>query len=164
MAITNTYQQYLKESSRTFKVADHMLSVTYPLVKDTKLLLVVLENLHFSLTNAVSALVYHERYYKRLPPFQEAFDSQFNMFMMKCAPNYRIENSQIQLVQDIQSLICEHKKSPVEFIKQDKFVICSDDYKINALTMEEIKSYLLKTKIFIDNIQNIITKNERSTP
>ena len=157
------YQKYLREASRTFKIADHMISVTYPLVKDTKLLLAILENIHITLQSCVSALVYHDRYFKRLPPFQETFESKFNMFRMKCVPNYNIKKSHIELIQTIQSLIKEHKSSPIEFIRKDKFVICSDHYNIKTLSLKDIREYISQTKYFMDNIQEIITKNERIT-
>jgi hypothetical protein len=158
----NQYEEYLREASRTFKVADHMISVTYPLVKDNKLLLAILENICLSLTNSISALVYFDRYYKRVPPFQDKFESVFNMFRMKCVSNYGIDKSHVEMVQDIRSLIKEHKESPVEFSRDDKFVICSGNYNLNSVSIEDMRKYLQKTKEFIGTVENIIAKHERS--
>ncbi len=153
---------YLKEASRTIKVADHMISVTYPLVKDTKLLLAILENVYLTLTNSIAALAYYDRDHKRVPPFQDKFDSIFNVFAMRSAPMYKISPVYIEMVQDIQSMIKEHKKSPIEFARKDKFIICSDTYNIKSLSLEQINKYVTETKKFKEQIEVIITENERN--
>lgn len=157
----NVYEKYLKEASRTIKIADHMVSVTYPLVKDTKLLLAILENLNISLKNSIAALVYYDRHYKRIPPFQDTFESQFNIFQAKSIEMYRIDKSYVNLIQNIQTLIKEHKSSPIEFIRKDQFVICSDNYNIKTLSLENIREFIVQTKNFIDKITQIINQNER---
>ncbi len=136
------YSKYLEEASRTFKIADHMLFVTYPLVKDTKLLLAILENLFITLDNSIAALVHNERFYKEIPPFQDNFSSRLNAFSMRCIPKYNISNDKLQLIRNIQTLIEEHKKSPVEFI-----------------SINNLKEYLTETKSFMTEIKTILDKN-----
>ena len=160
----SVYDKYLREASRTFKIADHMVSVTYPLVKDTKLLLAVLENLNLTLKNSIAALVYYDRHYKRLPPFQDSFESQFNVFRAKSVERYKIDKSYITLIQNIESLIKDHKASPMEFIRKDKFVIFSDNYNIKTFSLENIREYVSKIKEFKDKICLIIKENERISP
>ena len=61
------YEEIRDKAIKNIKIADHMLTQTYPLVKDPRLLLTVLENVFLSLTNAIGALLYFERLYKRVP-------------------------------------------------------------------------------------------------
>ena len=56
-------------AKQKIKVADHIISVTYPLVKDPKLLLGVLENIHSALMHCISAILEYDRLFKRIPPF-----------------------------------------------------------------------------------------------
>lgn len=160
----SNYEKYIREASRTFKIADHMISVTYPLVKDTKLLLAVLENINLTLTNSISALVHYDRFYKRLPPFQDTFESKFNIFRVKCMSMYDIDKTYIELIQNIQALIKEHKSSPIEFIRKDKFVICSDNYNIKTLSLKDLREYITQTKNFMDKINQVINENEGIAP
>ena len=64
-----------EEALKKLKTADHILTQSYPLVKDTRLLLAVMDNIFLSLTNSMSSLLYQERLLKTIPPFHDNFDS-----------------------------------------------------------------------------------------
>jgi hypothetical protein len=117
------FQEARERAKKNIAVADHMLSVTFPLVKDTKLLLAIIENIFLAYTNSIAAILHHERLFKNIPPFQETFESKFNMFREMCSSKYKIDKSYLTEIQDIKDIITEHKKSPVEFKRGDKFVI-----------------------------------------
>ena len=92
--------------------------------------------------------------------FQDTFVSKFTMFKSNCANKYKIDQDYIKMVQDIKEIIIEHKKSPVEFSKKDRFIICSDNYQMKTVSVDQLKNYLKKAKLFISQTGNII-KNER---
>ena len=155
------FKESMERAKRNIHIADHMLSVTYPLVKDTKLLLAIVENIFLAYTNAMSSLLYYKRALKLIPPFQDNFDSKFNIFRQRCVDKYKIDRNYIVEIQNLKDIIMGHKKSPVEFVRKDRFVICSDNYKLKTINLEEIKRYLNKAKLFIEEVNNIISKNER---
>lgn len=155
------FEECKEKASRCIHVADHMISVTYPLVKDNKLLLAIIENIFLALTNSMAAVLYYDRLYKRIPPFQDTFDSKFRMFKERCIDRYHIDRSYILFIQDIKDVIVAHRKSPIEFVRKDKFVICSDNYRIKSISTEDIKKYVSKAKVFIEEMNNIIGKYER---
>ena len=155
------FQVTREESKKYLKIADHMLTVTYPLVKDPKLLLAVMENLFLSLTKAMASILYYERYYKRIPPFHDTFESKFNMLRLKVAGMYNMRPEYIKMIEEIKSTIVEHKNAPVEFARKDIFVIYSDNYSMKTLSIKEMKEYVAKAKLFISDISNITRKNER---
>ena len=99
------FQENREKAKKNLKIADHMLGVTFPLVKDTKLLLAVIENIFLSYTNAIAAILYFERAFKRIPPFQETFESKLNMFRERCVEKYKIDKSYLTEVQDIRDII-----------------------------------------------------------
>lgn len=154
------FEECKEKAGRCIHVADHMISVTYPLVKDTKLLLAVIENVFLALTNSMASVLYYDRLYKRIPPFQDNFDSKFRMFKERCINKYNVDKNNILFIQDIKDIIVNHRKSPVEFVRKDKFVICSDNYRMKAIGIEDIKKYVLKAKVFIEEMNNIIEKDE----
>ena len=53
-------------------------------------------------------------------------------------------------------LISDFLNDIIEFIRRDKLVICSGNYKMKNLTMDLIKNYLSKSKLFIEKINNIL--------
>ena len=146
----------LAEAKHYLKIADHMLIITYPLVKDPKIMVAVIENIFLSFTKAMGAILYYERYNKRIPPFHETFESKFNMFRLKIVNKYKIKKDYVKLIEDIKSIILEHKKSPIEFIRKELFVICSKDYKVSTLSVKSMKTYVSKAKLFIADISNLI--------
>ncbi len=154
------YEELRDMARKKIQIADHMLTMTYPMVKDPKLLLAVMENIFLALTNSIGSLLHYERNYKRVPPFQDTFVSKFNIFKQKCARRHNIDQEMILMVQEIKDIILQHKKSPVEFTRNDSFVICSDDYKMKTISLEKMKNYILKSKSFMQNINNIINKNQ----
>lgn len=152
----------IAESKKYLKIADHMLTITYPIVNDPKLLLTVLENLFLALAKSITAILYYERHQKNIPPFHDNFESKFNNFKYYVAPKYNIDSKNINMVEDIKEIIMHHKNSPVEFVRKGVFVICSDDYKIKTLNTNEVKKYIQNTKVFIASIfNNIKFKNDR---
>lgn len=154
------FQEAMDRAKKKIQIADHMLSVTYPLVKDTKLLLAIIENIFLAYANAMSAVLYQDRVLKKIPPFKNNFESKFHMFRQRCVDRYKIDRNYVIEMQNLKEIIVEHKKSPVEFVRKDRFVICSDNYKLKTINLEEIKSYLKKAKLFIGEVITILSKNE----
>jgi len=155
------YQEELAKAKKHLKIADHMLQVTLPLVKESKLLMVILENIFLSLSTGMSAILHYERYCKRIPPYGEGFEAKFHVFRTKIQDRYHFDKEQLLLIRNIKEVVVEHKKSPVEFAKEDKFVICSSAYEMNTLTIPQMKEYIAKTKLFIQELEYILVKNER---
>ncbi len=154
------FQELRVVAKNKIQLADHILTTTYPLVKDTKLLLVVLENIFLGMTNAMSSVLYYERLFKRIPPFPENFASKLDLFREKVQGKYKVDESYLMLIQSIKELIVLHKQSPVEFIKKDMLVICSESYNMRSITPEQIKNYLNKAKLFIQEASSIVSKDE----
>jgi len=151
------FQLLLEESKKKLSIADHMLIMTYPVVNDPKLLLVVLENIFLSLTNSIGAILHHERLFKRVPPFQDNFDSKFEV-LKEIAEKHNLKY--LDMIKDIKDIILQHKKSPMEFTKSDRLIICSDTYKIKQISYETLKKYLFNAKFFINQATTIVKKDE----
>lgn len=154
------FQEAREQARRNLKVADHMAFITYPLVKDNKLLIAILENIFLALTNALGSLLYYERLFKRIPPFHDNFDSKINMFKERCAERYRLSREYAAMMLEIKNLILEHKRSPVEFSRSEGFVICTENYRFKKISIEQIRSYIEKTKTFLGEVEAITRKDE----
>ena len=154
------FQEHREKAIKNLKIADHMLTVTFPLVKDTKLLLAVMENIFLGYTHAIAAILHHERVFKNIPPFQDTFESKLNMFRERCVGKFSIDKSYLTEVQDIRDILVEHRKSTVEFKRGDRFVICAEDYRLKTISAADIGKYLDKAKVFIQAMDNIVKKDE----
>ncbi|MBI1969910.1 hypothetical protein HYS48_04410 [Candidatus Woesearchaeota archaeon] len=151
-----------EKALKNIRIADHMLTQTYPLVNDPKLLLSILENVFLSLTNAMAALLHHERMQKKIPPFQENFESKFHMLQSMVASKHRIRGytispEQLRFIQEIKDAVIAHRKSPMEFVRKDSFIICTDDnYGMKMLSVEAMKQYISKAKQFILEVNKVL--------
>ena len=151
------YNIFLNNAKNKIRIADHILTQTYPLLKDSKLFLAVIDNIYYSLISTMDSLLEFCKYYKKISNYQDNFDSKYNMFRLKLVPLYKIDPDIVKLIQTTKEIVTEHKKSSVEFTRKDVFVICSNSFKMKTLTLKEMKDYIKKTKIFIDVVNSIIT-------
>jgi len=154
------FQKHYELAKRKFQLADHMLNITYPLLRDTKLLLATAENLFLSLTNAMASILHFERLYKRIPPFSDSFESKVFIYERVCQDKFNLDNEYLKIMKKIKKIIIEQKKSAVVFSKNDKYVICSDTYNTMVLTYPNLKEYVNKAKIFIQETNSIINRNK----
>ena len=97
---------------------------------------------------------------KRIPPFHDSFDSKYNTFKLNIARKFDFSTDEINLILDVKKLIDFHKDSPVEFARTDKFVICSEDYKIASVSVQEMKKYIKGANSFLKKVEDIIVKQE----
>ncbi len=144
----------LESSKKHLRIADHLVYTSFPIVKDLKLLLKALEELALSIINAINALLQYEYVYKRIQLYSQAKDN-FETFKRK-ASSYNINQNQLSIILEILELAEKHKKSPLEFSKNDKIIIMSDSSQVLSLNLEKIKAYLLETQDILRKISLVI--------
>jgi hypothetical protein len=149
------FNNLVLEANRKLKLADHMAYVTYPLLKETKLLLTILNNVNKSLLLALDAYLYYDYLYKRISYLPDNLKEKLDIFERSSAKRYELHGYK-ELILEINELLKKHKESPVSFVKKDKLVICSKNYKIKTLELEDAKTYLSKAKPFILRLHNIL--------
>jgi hypothetical protein len=154
------FQELREISNKKILLADHIITQTYPLLKDPKLLLAALENIFLAYTNSMGSLLYYERLFKRIPSFQESFESKFRVFLDHCIERHDIKQEDINTIKEIKDIIVQHRQSPVEFSREDQFVICSNTYNMKTINVDEIKKMIKNSKDFIRKINKITMKNE----
>lgn len=155
------FRSLVEKANQSFQIADHLAYMTYPVVNDVKITITILKNLYFALTTCVEALLYFDRLFKRIGPLPNDFNSKFYIFKTKTAPRYKIQPQYIPLIEEIGSIIQKHDQSPMVFRRKEKFIICTNNYKVQTITINTIKNYLDKTKPFIQQINQILEENER---
>jgi len=154
------FQELRDLSKKKLQIADHILTMTYPMVKDPHLLLSAAENLFLAFSYGMGAVLHYERTFKRIPIFTDNFTGKFNLFRDKCVDRYGINKGHLRIMQDLREIVVAHKKSPMEFSRKENFVICNGDYRIRTLSSSEIKNYVEKAKLFIKNVSTIVSKDE----
>ncbi len=146
----------LEQAKKHLQTADHLAYITFPLLKENKLLLKVLEELNFALLNAINAILQYEYTYKRISIYQNARDNLETF--KRISVRYSINQLQLSKVMEIISLAEKHKKSPFEFVKNNKIVIMSEGMNTDTITLESIKAYILEVKDLLKKANLAITQ------
>ena len=66
----------------------------------------------------------------------------------------------MKIIRDIKDIIVSHKKSPMEFSRNDSLIICNENYNMKTISSNLIRGYIQKAKLFIKNISTIVGKDE----
>lgn len=148
-------KQLIAEANREFKKADHLAYVTYPMVRETKLLYVIAEVLYNSLSKGVEAMLAYERLYKRIPLVPGSKETELELFK-DVAARYGFSRNAVLMMMDLKALMNAKKEAPVEFVRQDKFVICDEEYGMNVLDLQKIKGYIMDGKEFMARMNHVM--------
>jgi len=127
-----TFQQAVK----SLQIADHMTYVTFPLVNDKRLLLKIFDEIAKSITNCLQTIIYYENPITK-PDIQT---------IHKYAQKYNLSNQQLKEIFQILELNKKHKQSAVEFVRENRIIILSDNLKTQYLDLQAIKQQLLLAK------------------
>jgi len=148
----DSFQSYKSLAEQKLKVADHLLSTTYSIVKEPKLLVSVIENLYSALEYSISAVLEYEKGLETINNTGTTFESKVEIFRRKVMPRREIRSDLLDFVSELKATIDKHKRSSVEFAKKEKFVISDNDYNLKTLSLDDVKASLTKTKKFMNEL------------
>ncbi len=150
--------EYLEEAGKRIAIADHLLYVTFPLVKDKKLLLKILEEINSGITSCLNSILQYEYLFKkiRLSPDPK---QNLEVFKQKCAPRFLITQSEVKSIIELFEIIKVHKKSPFEFVKDEKIVILSETMNQKVINLDKAKEFLASAKSIFEKTKKVIKSN-----
>ena len=143
--MAENFLSILDDAQKHLKTADHMIYITFPLIKDKRILIKVLEEIHHSLSNTVKAVLQYEYKMKRIKMYNDE-KMNIEIFGQQCAPRYNIKPEQTEKIMEIIRIAEKHRQSPFEFGRNDRFVIMSDNLRIDTVNIEKLKDFLAVSK------------------
>ncbi|MCB9358395.1 hypothetical protein H6503_00530 [Candidatus Woesearchaeota archaeon] len=144
------YIELREKALSNLKQANHGISFTYPLIKENKVLLNIVNHLFLACTNNMASILAYEMTYKRIDPFEDNFESKLRIFKNSILERYNLDQIYVKLMRDFKEIIIAHNESPIEFSRGNKFIICNDNYELKEITIDSLKKAADKTKVFID--------------
>ena len=139
------FQDLKQQAEYKLHVADHIITQTFPSVKDPKLLIAGLENIFLAYSYSMGALLSYERLFKRIPNFQDTFEAKVRTLRI-LADRYSIKQEDINTIKEIRDILLKHKESPMEFPRNDRFIICSEDYEFKTIDYDHMRQWLSQAK------------------
>ena len=139
------FLEALAAAEKDLRTIDHMVYVTFPLIKDKRLLLKVILDIKEVVTGCITSILQYEYLFKRINLYKDSREN-FKTFTEKCAARYNIQKGEIKLLLELFGFVEKHKESPFEFVKEEKIVILSENSKPTTLTLEKTKEFLIMAK------------------
>jgi hypothetical protein len=130
----------------SLQVAEKMLLHTYPVVNDPKLLLAVAGDIYTALTSGMTSILTDKDI------TADDFSSQLKAFK-GVAEDCNITEDDIILISELHDIMQQHKDSPVEFPRKDRFVICNNRYDMRTISLDDMKQYLFKAGLFVEKVE-----------
>lgn len=135
------FLENLMEAEKDLRTVDHIVYITFPLIKDKRLLLKVIKEIRGIIINCITSILQYEYLHKRVNLYKNS-DENFKVFTEKCAPRYDISKNDIKEILHLLDLVEKHKESPFEFVRGEKIIMLSENLKPTTLTLEKIKEFL----------------------
>lgn len=142
----------IEEAKRVLKIADHMIYITYPAIRENRLLIKILGQISSAINSTVLAVLENEYADKRIESYADP-KMNFRSFV-ESSKRYGLKPANIDVIKKIAGLMEMHSQSPMEFVKNDRFVIMSESMQVEEITYEKVKSFLLSAKETVQSVEN----------
>ena len=152
------FLENMLEAEKNIQIADHMTYVTFPLIKDKRLLLKILQEIKNAVVHCISSILQYDYLYKKIDLYKDSKEN-FRVFIEKCASNYEITKEELGLITELFDVVEKHRQSPFEFVKGDKLVILSNGLKPRTLSIEKTKEFLILGKSILKKTRERFRKN-----
>lgn len=149
----------LDKATNNLRIADHIIYITYPLIKDKKLLLKALDQIYEGLLSTINSILQYDYLWKRIRLYQDPREN-FETFINKCAKRYNISDQDVRELMAFLNLMESHRKSPMEFIRREKIVILSENLSTTQLDLERLKNDLNFAKRIHYRARCVLSQNQ----
>lgn len=154
------HEQLIQFAKKEIEVADHLLYMTYPMIKETKFLLAITDHIIKSGRAALQALLEYERFYKRIDAYPKNFAFEINIYRQKLEQRYNFDQVFYRLLSKLLEVYKFDKNSTVRFKRGDKYILTSSTYNMTTLDVNSVKRYSSLTRKFVGEVGKIIARKE----
>jgi len=145
----------IKEAGKKIQIADHLLYLTFPLLKDKKILIKILLELKSAIAKIINIILQREYLYKKIKLYDNP-KTNFKTFAEKSSGRYGIADAEIKMIVELFEFAEQYKKSPMELLKNEKIIIFTDDMRPKTITLEKTKKFSALAKNILKKVQNSI--------
>lgn len=143
------FLQDLYYAENILRRVNHMVYITYPIIKDKRLVLKIIIETKNAITNCINTILRYEHIMKRIKLSKNS-DENLRGFKLKLAPKYNISIIQMNKIMKLFDLVKKHQNSPFEFKKNEKIIILSEKSTPDIITIETAKDFLNLAKELLE--------------
>src|SRR3989338_3936692 len=148
----------LNQAKKEIELADHLLYVTYPMIKEMKFLISISEHISKAAFAAMEALLDFEHKYKRIEAFSRNHSMMISTYKQKVEQFYGLDPKFCILLKKLNEIRKLSTNTNVAFRRGEKYVLASSDFKLTTIDFESIKRYNNITKRFVETVESILSK------
>jgi len=162
--MSERYLELLQKAKKEIELADHLIYVTLPMIKEVKFLLAIVEHVVAAAHSALESLLEFERHWKRLDAFHYNFAVEASVYRQKgIESRYNLDPKFFRLLQKLLEIQKFDKESIMRFKRGDKYILASNEYtSMSVLDVDSIKRYSNLTKKFVEQIENVVKQNVKA--
>ncbi len=149
-------KELIARAKKEIHLADHLIYVTFPLIRETKFLLSIAEHVIKSSELALEAVLKHARLYKRIEPYATNFAARVDVFQAELQIMYNFNPEHTHLLRRLAEFKQHNKESVMKFRRKDKYILTTRQYEMKILDLERVKRMCEATKKFINTTENVI--------
>ena len=146
---------FLNAAYIKLKAAEQMTYFTFDIARDNRLLIKILHEIYASALNIMNAALQYEQEAGHIYLSEDA-DRNLQLFRNKCAARFRITAEELTVLDEIRLLMGKHKESPFEFVRKEQFVIVSNTFETETITLPQITGYLVSVQRIMRKISSIL--------
>ncbi|MCF7799221.1 hypothetical protein K9M74_04940 [Candidatus Woesearchaeota archaeon] len=141
----------LERAQRQLSLADHLLTSTYPLSKDPKLLIGVLRNMHKAQDDVLLATIAYFAPNHTLSQRAD-FKSKLTSFTLAVADKGIVSKQELHILTQTHLLFEKHEQSTIEFARKSNMILADESYGLQVLQEPQLKELLSQSRLVIKKI------------
>jgi len=153
------YQELINKAQKEIDSSDHLLFVTYNIVKDSKFVFSVTNQLIDAVKYALEALLEFERKSKLIEPYPKQFNFMVETFKKKVAERREFEEKTLIFLNKLVSMEQTIDSSSLNFRRGDTYVLADEDFGTQSIELQTIKSYFSSAQEFVSKVGDIIEQD-----
>ncbi|MDP6845604.1 MAG: hypothetical protein QF460_01425 [Candidatus Nanoarchaeia archaeon] len=153
------YQELINKAQKEIDSSDHLLFVTYNIVKDSKFVFSVTNQLIDAVKYALEALLEFERKSKLIEPYPKQFNFMVETFKKKVAERREFEEKTITFLNKLVTMEQTIDSSSINFRRGETYVLADEDFGTKAIELQTIKSYFSSAQEFVSKVGDIIEQD-----
>ena len=152
------FQASRSRASSKLALTSHMLTQTYPSLKDPKLFAAIIENLFNVVEFSIDSVLEYELLFKKIPSYNTSFQGKVSAFQ-KCSDRLGFDKEMFSVFNSLLELKKISSKELSSFA-EGRVSFIDDDLRAKTITLSEIKKVLYKTTDFFKHVEEVTKKNE----
>ncbi len=153
------YHELINKAQKEIDSSDHLLFVTYNIVKDSKFVFSVTNQLIDAVKYALEALLEFERKSKLIEPYPKQFNFMVETFKKKVAERREFEEKTLIFLNKLVSMEQTIDSSSLNFRRGDTYVLADEDFGTQSIELQTIKSYFSSAQEFVSKVGDIIEQD-----